>query len=460
MEPSVRRRSLPVLPGPQVPLRSGRRERRRPGGAGRPAGPFRRGGGAGAPGRPARGGRRGRGARGRRICRTRSTAPRSSARSADTIFRLGARAAQRPQSGLLARASLPGALRGPVAARRRGRRARVPAVLERLEAVPGVSRLGARDRSTSRRRYSSTPPSACSAAAGELIAQVVGDDRRRGAGAARASCRRGRRGALEALARFGARAARRDRAESRPAGLRHRRGAVPPPAAPRARAGGGRARAVALRAAPAGGDRGAARRRWRPSSERRRGASWWTSCASDAAATASCSTSTGASSNARAHFVVERDLVAVPVAVRSRWCRRRRSSRRWCRSPRTSRRRSILGAAAGPLLRHPSRPVAAAGGVRPSSCAGHCRHAIPGDGGARGLSRAPSPARHRAGARLRGAAPHLDPDHGGRVGALLRAAHGGGRLLPQPRSSGSSSWSICSGGRCGSCWTSVSTPAG
>ena len=39
---AVRRRALPVLPGPQVPLRSGRRQRRRAGGAGRPAGPLRR----------------------------------------------------------------------------------------------------------------------------------------------------------------------------------------------------------------------------------------------------------------------------------------------------------------------------------------------------------------------------------------------------------------------------------
>jgi hypothetical protein len=54
-------------------------------------------------------------------------------------------------------------------------------------------------------------------------------------------------------------------------------------------------------------------------------------------------------------------------------------------------------------------------------------------GGARGLPRPPPAARDGPGARLGGAPASLDTDHGGGLGALLRAAHGRDRLLPDTR---------------------------
>ena len=75
----------------------------------------------------------------------------------------------------------------------------------------------------------------------------------------------------------------------------------------------------------------------------------------------------------------------------------------------------------------PARRLAAACGGRRSQRRGHCRHAIPGDGRARGLSRPPPPAGDGAGAPVRGPAASLDAGHGRGLGALLRAAHGRGR---------------------------------
>ena len=85
--------------------------------------------------------------------------------------------------------------------------------------------------------------------------------------------------------------------------------------------------------------------------------------------------------------------------------------------------------AAGPLLRHPARPVAAAD-VAAQQRRGHCRHGI-----AAMVAHEAYPGHHlqlvtAQGLRLGSAPASLDADHGGRLGALLRAAPGRGGLLP------------------------------
>ena len=213
-----------------------------------------------------------------------------------------------------------------------------------------------------------------------------------------------------------------------------------PPAAPRARRRGRRARALALRPAPAGGDR-------RPSSPRspaELGRRPWRELVdelrNDAPTPGELLDVYRAELERARDFVAERDLVAMPDDAGGRGRRRRRSSRRWCRSPPTSRRRSYLGAAARPVLRHRARPVAAGRGARRSSA------------GATAGTRIPAMVAHEAypghhlqlvtaqGLAVRGAPAPLDADHGRGMGALLRAAHGRGGLLPRRPRRASSSW--------------------
>ena len=434
---AVRRRALPVLPGPQVPLRSGRRQRRRPGGA-------RRRGWAGSTPATVR----------EHVAALRSvagaveelevedlqeeidrTALLGEIRS--TIFRLEH---ERPHErnpifwvnhlfqglyAVLARSD--GAAGG-----------RAPAALERLRAVPGVSRRRRGPRSTSRPRCSSTPrsrmlggggelscssPAALGAEAPELqdelrTAAARPRSRRSSASARRcatrsspapiptpspsarssspAGCTSSTRWcrARPSCWRYGLHLQEETTAAARGAGRGARRPAL-------ARAGG---RAPERRARHRRAARGLPRRSW----------------------------------TAPARFVAERDLVAIPSAPIEV-------------VPTPSFLASLvpfaayepppiyLGAPARPVLRHPARPVAAARGGRPAAPRPlPPRH--PGHGGARGVSRAPPAAGHRAGPALRGPPPPLDADHGGRLGALLRAAHGRGGLLPDARAARCSSW--------------------
>ncbi len=326
-------------------------------------------------------------------CRPRSTAPRCWARSAARSSgwsTSGPTSAIRPSgSPICSRVSTPS---WPAANGAAGGRA--PAALERLRAIPEFLDA-ARD-------TLDEPPSVFVETAlgmlgggGELVVQLVaaldGD-----VPEMRDELRQAGQQALEALKSFGA--ALRDEIEParRSPRLRGRRGAVQPPAPSRARAGVRRARALALRAAPAGGDRGRARRGGR-AGWGGPGARWWRSSAATRPSPTPCSASTGPSWIGRTRSWTERDLVSIPrepvevvptpafmlglVPVR-----------------RVRAAADLPLASDRPVLRHAARYLAAArDGGAPAP--GPLPARDPGHGGARGVSRAPPAAGHRAGAR-------------------------------------------------------------
>ena len=431
MEPdAVCRRALPVLPGPQVPLRPGRRERGRAGGARRPARPLRR-----RPpcGRTSRRSGRWR-ARSRSststTCRRRSTAPRcwasSGARSSGWSTS-GRTSGTRSSGSTISSRGCTRCWRGT----RRGRRAGRP------RRSSGSAR--SRPSSTRRARRCDEPPSvfvdsALAHAGWRRRAHRAARrrDGRRGAGAAPTSC--GPRGgqALEALKRFGT--ALRDEIEpaADPARLRDRRGAVRPPAALRARRRGRRARALALRPPPAGGDRRPSSRRSPPSSAPRPWRELVDELRNDAPATGELLDVYRAELGPRARL-----RGGAGPGGDSRHAARRG---RHAAVPRVAGAVRGLRAAADlsrrparPVLRHRARPVAAGRGGGA---------AAPRDTAATAFRRwwrtRRIPGHHlqlvtAQELAVRGAAPSLDADHGRGMGALLRAAPGRGGLLPDAR---------------------------
>ena len=267
---------------------------------------------------------------------------------------------------------------------------------------------------------------------GQLIVAARRRVWRRGARAGRRAQAAGRAGARGAQA-LRHRAARRDRARRRSARLRHRRGAVRPSAALRACASwparpssGATASICRRRPRPSSwrSPPGSARRPWRELVDELR---------NDAPDPGELLDVYREELDRARDFVVGARPRGGAGQRRWTWCRRRRSWRRWCRSPPTSRRRSISRRPGRPVLCH-RRPIRR---CRPRSLAQQRRGPLPprhsGDGGARGVSGPPPPARDRAGSSVRGPPAPLDAGHGRGMGALLRAAHGRGGLLPDAR---------------------------
>ena len=401
-------------------------------------GQFDAGDGARARGGAPVGGRRGRRARGRRPA-GRDRPDRAAGRDPEHHLPAGARAAARAEPDLLGQPSVPGPLRR--ALRRHERRGRRPGA-RGARAAPG----GPRRSSTPRASTLDEPPSvfvdsalAMLGGGGELVVQLAGGARRRSAGAAGRARAAAAGQALEALKRFGT--ALRDEIE--------------PDADPHAFAigeeqfarrlhfeharRGRRARALALRTPPAGGDH-------RPSSSAlaaELGPRPWRELVDELRNDAP---------DAGELLDVYREELDRARDVRGRAgpgggagragggrAPRRRSSRRWCRSRPTSRRRSISAPSAGRFYVTPPDPSLPAEVVGPAAArALPPRH--PGDGGARGLSGPPPPARHRAGARARRCGAISGRRSWSRAGRSTASSSWARRATTGRRSSGCSSW--------------------
>ena len=433
-----RRRALPVLPGPQVPLRSGRRRAR--------------------PAWSSHDGRLGQfdaAAVREHVAALRSVAGAVEELEVDdlqdeidrtallgelrsTDLPAGARAAPRAESGLLGQPSVPGPLR-----RARAAAARRPAGARRRRssgsaAIPGVPRRGA---GHARR-----------AAVG--VRRLGARHARRRRRAARAARRRaGRRSAGAAGRAAAPRRARRSRRSSGSAPRSATRSSpaptrTPSPSARSSSRGGSTSSTRSCPARPSSGATGSTCRRRPPPQlaalAAELGPRPWRELVDELrndapGAGRDARRLPAASSTARARSWSERDLVAIPDGAGGR--------RRHAVVPRVAGALRRLRAAAD-LPRRAS--AAASTSRRPTRRCRPRRRRSSGAGTA--ATRIPAMVAHEAypGHHLQlvtaqepalgGPAPSLDAGHGRGVGALLRAAHGRGRATTGRPSSGSSSW--------------------